>query len=203
MPRKCPPGVICIENMTLIFLIAGVSLAIYLLQYFEIKKRMPQIYPKISLSNLFPSQPSVQPPMQHPMPTNILMNPLTPPLRNGNYMPKNSSDPRGMPVNVRTQGYHDAAYRQVGILTRDDGSDIILPLMGRPIHTGRGKWQFYTMNDKNNMIKLPVSKNGKSCTGEYGCDDLYNGDTVYVEGYKDVFKTTIYENDGPQYIPYL
>ena len=51
--------------------------------------------------------------------------------------------------------------------------------------------------------KRPININGKSCTGEHGCDPIYNGDTVYVEGYKDAFKATIYENDTPRYIPYL
>ena len=31
------------------------------------------------------------------------------------------------------------------------------------------------------QLKLPVIFNGKSCTGDYGCDDLSNGDIVYVE----------------------
>ena len=59
------------------------------------------------------------------------------------------------------------------------------------------------MNDKNHMIKLPISKNGRSCTGEYGCDDLMNGDTVFVEGYKDTFSVTIYESNLPRYIPFV
>ena len=59
------------------------------------------------------------------------------------------------------------------------------------------------MNDKNNAIKLPVSKNGKSCTSEYGCNDLFNGDVVYVEGYNDSFKVTMYENQKLSYIPYI
>jgi hypothetical protein len=112
------------------------------------------------------------------------------------------TDPRGIPVNVKTQGV-DAAFRQVGILTRNNGGETILPLMGRPLQTNRDKHQFYTMNDKNHMIKLPISKNGKSCTGEYGCDDLFNGDSVYVEGYKDSFKVTMYENSGMRYIPFV
>ena len=53
------------------------------------------------------------------------------------------------------------------------------------------------------MIKLPLTYKGRSCTNEYGCDKLYNGDTVYVEGYNDAFKTTVYENDIMRYIPYL
>ena len=96
----------------------------------------------------------------------------------------------------------DEAYRQIGILTRKNGKETMLPLMGRPLYTNRQKWQYYTINEFNN-IKLPVSKNGRSCTGEYGCNEIFNGDSVYVEGYKDSFSVTIYENDSPKYIPYL
>ena len=80
---------------------------------------------------------------------------------------------------------------------------MILPLMGRSLITNRDKWQFYTMSDTNNSVKLPVSNRGKSCTNEYGCDNIYNGDTVYVEGYNDAFKATVYENNNIRYIPYL
>jgi len=72
--------------------------------------------------------------------------------------------------------------------------------MGRPLFTNRDKWQYYTLSEPNN-IKLPVVKNGKSCTNEYGCDNLYNGDTIYVEGYNDAFKVTVYDNDTIRYIP--
>ena len=107
-----------------------------------------------------------------------------------------------MPINIQTRG-PNVDYRQLGILTRMNGEEMILPLMGWPLYSNRSKWQYYRMPDKHNMVKLPVSSNGKSCTSEYGCNDLFNGDTVYVEGYKDAFKVTIYENDAPRYIPYL
>ena len=75
--------------------------------------------------------------------------------------------------------------------------------MGRPLFTNRDKWNFYTMTDKNNMIKLPITHKGRSCTNEYGCDNMYNGDTVYVEGYNDAFNVTMYDNNTMRYIPYL
>ena len=78
-----------------------------------------------------------------------------------------------------------------------------MPLFGRPVYANRDKWQYYTMNDKNNAIKLPVSIQGKSCTGEYGCNSLNSGDNVYVEGYNDIFNATIYENNNIQYIPFI
>jgi hypothetical protein len=131
----------------------------------------------------------------------VLLNPYTPPLKNDMYN-TNINHLKGMPINIATQGY-EGNYRQIGILTRINGEETMLPLLGRPLITNRDKWQYYCMNDKNNAIKLPISSNGKSCTSEYGCDSLYNGDTVYVEGYNDAFKVTMYENNTMRYIPHL
>ena len=125
-------------------------------------------------------------------------NPYAPPLRDTTFFRSSY----GIPINVQTRGLN-TAYRQVGILTRINGVETILPIMGRPLHVNRNKWQYYTMSDKNNSVKLPISRNGKSCTTEYGCDCLYNSDSVYVEGYNDAFKVTMYDNESPRYIPFL
>jgi len=124
-----------------------------------------------------------------------------PPLKHNFFVPPTTGDPRGVPINVPTRGFI-SEYKQLGLLERVNGKETVLPLMGRPLYSNRQKWQYYTMREYNN-IKLPVSKNGKSCTSEYGCDSMYNGDTVYVEGYNDAFKVTIYENNNMQYIPHL
>jgi hypothetical protein len=116
----------------------------------------------------------------------------------------------GIPVNIRTSTAN-TQYRQIGILTRNanngrNGTDpLILPLFGRNLLNGRDKWQYYTMANSGGVsfnAKLPISVNGRSCTGEYGCDSISNGDTVYVEGYDDTFRATIYENATLNYIPY-
>ena len=110
-----------------------------------------------------------------------------------------------MKINVPTRG-EPPSYQQVGILTQNKSGtndNLILPLMGRRLMMGRDKWQYYAMSDRNNNIKLPISQNGKSCTNEYGCNSLCNGDIVFVEGYNDAFKVTIYENNIPRYIPYI
>jgi hypothetical protein len=135
-----------------------------------------------------------------------LTNPYLPPLKDNRYFPQPQHGGYGLPINMRTQGF-DTSYRQVGILTRvgagGDPKETILPVMGRPLFANRDKWQFYTMSDSNNSVKLPISLGGKHCTGEYGCDDLNNSDTVYVEGYNTPFKATIYENEFPRYIPFV
>lgn len=138
--------------------------------------------------------------------SDVLEDPYAPPLRNDSYFggigSTNMMIPMaaGVPINIRTQGPPvNTNYRQVGLLTRVNGKETILPLMGRPLQKNRDKWQFYTMSDKNNSVKLPISFKKKSCTSEYGCDNIYNGDTVYVEGYKDAFQATIYDNAVMEY----
>jgi len=108
----------------------------------------------------------------------------------------------GVRVNVPTRSV-DTTYRQVGILTRSGGQhETILPLIGRPLFTNRDKWQFYTLSDKNNAIKLPVIINGKSGTGEYGCNNVSTGDMIYVEGYNDAFRVTAYDSASLRYLPF-
>ena len=100
-----------------------------------------------------------------------------------------------VPINVRTNGM-PTEYRQLGILTRSAGPNkLILPLMGRSLQNGRDKWQYYTMSNSPGaaQTRLPISVNGRSCTSEYGCDSISNGDVVYVEGYNETFRATLYE----------
>jgi len=202
MPRRCPPGVICIENMTIIFLISVIgSIMLYYL-YLQSNNQIrnfdiPNNYARRPIVAV---QDTIERPTRFTAPLDVLTNPFTPPLRDGGWFPPGGRFSRGVPINMQTRGFDDY-YRQVGILTRQAGGEMILPLMGRPLHFNQNKWQFYTMSENN--VKLPVSRNGRSCTGEYGCDDLFNGDTVYIEGYNDSFKVTIYDNYQPRYIPVL
>lgn len=180
MGKKCIPGVLCIENMTL-FLLFFILVVLVYLYYTTVKQQQQQL--------VAPAQP----------PQVIVLGGMnTQPPQNDSLM--QPPEFRGVvPVNIESRG-PPSSYTQVGILTRS--GDLILPLMGRKLT--RDKMQYYTVSNTGNMnTKLPISKNGKSCTGEYGCDEVYNGDTVFVEGYSDTFKATIYENSRFNYIPYL
>jgi hypothetical protein len=204
--KKCPPGIICIENITMIFIFIAVGFILMHVwnqpkqqtqnQQLVIKEETRDVgggwgggmgggvymRPNVAYTNL---------------PGDVLMNPYAPPLRDERYL---------VPINVSTNvGAVDTTYRQLGLMTPLSGSnkDKILPLMGRPLFVSRDKWQYYTMSDQNNSVKLPIVKNGRSCTNEYGCDEVYNGDSVYVEGYNQAFKITIYDSDTIRYIPYI
>jgi hypothetical protein len=201
MAKKCVPGVICIENMTLVLIIIFLLLVAYT-WYITTKRNWNS-----SISNNdntgYPTTPII---MSMASKQDLFNDPYNPPLKDNMYMhPRDSGDIRGIPVNVETRGL-PTTYQQIGILNRtnDMSNDMILPLMGKRTMAGRDKWQYYTVSGSGNLnTRLPVSVNGKNCTSEYGCNEINNGDIIYVEGYNDTFRATIYENNTFQYIPIL
>jgi hypothetical protein len=188
MGKKCLPGIICVENMTLFLLVVIAAVLVHIYYQNQNTKSAPTIV--VLDNNLGKSASSstmMEPPENHMYESGMI---------------RTFPDVRG-PVNIATRGTNQS-YSQIGILTRPgiNGETLILPLMGRLLDTGRNKMQYYTISNTGNMnTKLPVSKDGRSCTGEYGCDEIFNGDTIYVEGYADTFKATIYENSRFNYIP--
>ena len=201
---KCPPGIICFENFTFTFIIISLIVIIYFVysnkSSYKIEMKQStdtNSNPGGSIFGLFP-RPSYS---FSNVESDVLMNPYAPPLKDERVVQVN--DVRGgIPININTRAV-DTNYRQVGILKRMNGPEMILPLMGRPLYVGRDKWQYYTMSDSNNQIKLPVSFKSRSCTNEYGCDEISNGDTVYVDGIDATFQTTIYDNATMRYIPFI
>jgi hypothetical protein len=157
MSKRCPPGVICLENVTIVFVIL-ILLAVLL--FIHYKNKGSVVRENVYINQSMP----MELPMQVPIMENVLMNPYDAPLRDDRYI---QSVGGFLPINVPTQSV-DTNYRQVGILTRLKGKekDTILPLMGRPLFTNRDKWNFYTMNDSNNAVKLPITFKGRSCTSE-------------------------------------
>lgn len=189
MARKCIPGTICLENTTLvIFLLMFIVLAYF--YYIFLTKAAAVAQPIIMAS--YPQPQSI---VNSGTP-NIMMDPYAPPLKTDGY----NRYATGIPVNIETRGLSQE-YTQMGILTKDEK---ILPLMGRRLITGLDKWQYYTISNTGAInTKLPISVRGRSCSGEYGCDCLMNGDIVFVEGYKESFGVTLYETAKFQYIPYI
>jgi hypothetical protein len=215
--KKCPPGVICVENVTLFLLF----IILFILGFFIYSNTKQNItvndrdnitienkqvpsgnYGNSWFGGFLPSWPYTN------MPKDVLLNPYAAPYRDDRYfVPElNYVPPSAVPINISTNiGAVDTTYRQMGIMTPLNGvsKDNILPLMGRPLFTNRDKWQYYTISNQHNNVKLPVSFKGKSALNDYGVDQIFSGDTVYVEGYNDAFKVTVYENDTIKYLPFL
>ncbi len=206
MKKYCPPGVLCIENTTMVFLVLILLLGVFVLTVVlkKINVNMNVFTQNRNKSNNDSQSIQTNRPGFFGLfnnPSDVFLNPHSPPLKNGMYRQKNSSDPRGIPINIQTQS-SNVNYSQMGVLTRENGKETILPLMGRPLITNRSKFQYYTISDKSN-VKLPIYHKNKNSMNEYGCDELFNGDKIYVEGYRDIFLVSIYENSSPRYIPYL
>jgi Family of unknown function (DUF5755) len=208
--KKCPPGVICVENITL-FLITIIILVLGFLFYINLKDKTKETtinvstreeasIPSRGFFSFLPSWP------YNNIPKDVLLDPYSPPYRDERYLVPELIVPKRVPINVSTNiGAVDTQYRQMGILTPLNGAskDNILPLMGRPLFTNRDKWQYYTISNQHNNVKLPISFKGRSALNDYGVDQIFSGDTVYVEGYNDAFKTTVYENDTIKYLPFI
>jgi hypothetical protein len=195
--KKCPPGVMCIENFSMFFIAVCAVIVVYL--FFNNNRHSPSekiVIKETQRENVGETRGffGLSWPYTN-LPSDPLLNPYAPPLRDERYF---------VPINVSTNVGavpENTSYRQLGILTATNSKGSILPLMGRPVFTNRDKWQYYTMSDQNNSVKLPVSRNGKSCTNEYGCDRLFNGDTVYIEGLNEPYRVTMYDNDTIRYLP--
>ena len=217
--KKCPPGVICVENVTLLllFIILLVLGSFIYINSSDNKTITVNDTNNITVKNtretssdsgwfsgFLPSWPYTN------LPKDVLLNPYAAPYRDDRYfVPEVSYMPpirNAVPINVSTNiGAVDTTYRQMGIITPLNGTskDNILPLMGRPLFTNRDKWQYYTISNQHNNVKLPISFKGKSALNDYGVDQIFDGDTIYVEGYNEPFRVTVYENDTIKYLPFI
>ena len=206
--KKCPPGVICVENITLCLLF----IIMFVLGFFIYSNTKQNIIvndrnnitihdkKESSGSSIFTRfLPS------WPYSNDVLLNPYSAPYSDERYLVPNIPL-RAVPINMSTNiGSVNTEYRQMGIITPLNGSskDNILSLMGRPLFTNRDKWQYYTISNQHNNVKLPISFKGRSALTDYGVDKIFDGDTVYVEGYNDAFRVTVYENDTIKYLPFV
>jgi len=135
-----------------------------------------------SLSSVKAQQPSTQMPPKMP--------PQMPPQM-----------PPGVPINIPTRGMEE--YRQLGILTSLSDSKIVIPLYGRRTYVRSQHWNYYTLTNGYQSIQISVSNKNKDCSDEYGCDEIYSDDLVYIPAYNENFRALMYKNNAPRYIPYI
>jgi hypothetical protein len=135
-----------------------------------------------------------------------VINPLLPPERS-------YTNTYGIPINIPSRGPLQS-FQQIGILYKENIVDTdklpgnnndsnILPLFGRPTFNGSRRWNYYTSSDKFQNFKIPLTKNGRKCSDDNGCDEIMNGDMIEIPSYNGRFKVEIYDYDRPSYIPYV
>jgi hypothetical protein len=181
MTKKCPVNTLCIDKTTLAIVTIGLLCFAFIFQLHQ------QTQKHIAVAA--------------PRDVNVKVH-----LKQSDHHSDRFEPPRyRMPINISTS-YEQVRFQQVGMLRRQGEQDslrereTILALYGRPLHRSRSKWQYYTMTDKNQGIKLPMSFKGKQCDSTYGCDEIFTGDIVHVDGYNDEFLVTIYDTQVLEYI---
>ena len=232
MARNCPKGVLCIDNTTIIYFLILLIVGTYFMtrdfyqkKYNLLKKAEKQ---QQKLTKRMMNRISLQEPNNiHSVPVpeiyipedsinrdmKAITDPLYPPLKRNYNMP--ASPIKKMPINIETRE-SGGDYQQVGILhktehtqgnielpgTSDD--NIILGLYGKPLYKGSNNWLYYVISDKINAMKIPISRNGRSCSDEHtGCPELYDNDTIVIPQYNGTFQVQLYKFDAPRYIPYI
>lgn len=121
--------------------------------------------------------------------------------------------PTTIPINVPTRG-EAPDFQQVGVLigslkesesdtesVSESESPLMLPLYGRQLHGRSDRWEYFVGAEKRNMWRLPITVGGRDCGNrDVGCNEIYDGDEVFVPAYKKSFKASIYKLDTPRYI---
>lgn len=181
----------------LLLLIVGLALGYFLtisspsLRYAGVQQQAPQQQQPIEISVV--SQGGDDRYSRPPRPQRLWDNgPELPP--RGALLPPDG----GRLINIRTQGLPES-YQSMGLLKTEEGQ--LLPLYGRRVATRSDRYNYYTRTDTYNPVPLPIKYKRRDCQDDVGCEELSNGDEVLVTPTGNRATATLYQFDGPTYIP--
>lgn len=238
--QRCPPGIICLDNMIglilcgiLVFLSMGFLFLIFqlkrpglpvssihnkLLRKFKRHNKSSVIHQDdsdidIEINNNFPVidhhhplppgppfQPQISPLFISQQFDNIYTR-APQPLRSWLNPPE--FPPRGgiasIPINIPTQGLPE----QFGTIGVVEVEGDVWPLYGRRTGRASDRWNYYTRNNTQNPVPLPLKYQKRDCMDDVGCQELLSGEHVNVDVLGKDAKVTIYRTDGPKYFPGL
>ena len=87
--------------------------------------------------------------------------------------------------------YAPQRFQQVGILIAPN--EITLPLYGRESPFHRSRYNYYTVTSGNQLYPLIISIDGRDCTEDIGCQELYgNEDVTVIDKPSVVYKAQLY-----------
>jgi len=103
--------------------------------------------------------------------------------------PQRSLDLGPQLVSIATRGSPDP-YQQMGVITGSDGK--VLPLYGRRTAPRSDRFQYYTRTDTYNPVALPVTFKKRDCQDQVGCEEVFDGDSIRMQGTGDEGKVKLY-----------
>ena len=187
----CPPGVLCLSGGIGFLIIAVVSVVFIMVAMF--------IKPQVTIMQPTQHAPQAQQPIIIPMQGGDSRYERAPqPLRSW-MAPPELPMRSALPFNIPTQGLPES-FQSVGII---NVGDQVLPLYGRRTTGGSDRWNYYTRTDSYNPVPLPVKFQKRNCMDDVGCQEIFSGEDIKIDGLKKEGKTDIYQFNGPKYIPGL
>ena len=124
--------------------------------------------------------------------TQLLFPRERPRRRRRNRLPPQTPETRGPPYRT----WAPAKFQQVGILT-STGKET-LPLYGRRTPAYNSRYNYYTVTNGNQLYPLVISIDGRDCTEDIGCNELYGNEDVTIIDRPDIYKPKMYRIN-PQY----
>ena len=216
--KRCPPGVFCIENVTLYVICVVLIASLWFLYFYKNSPVKQSIdlnsnYNNSMFSNLYSHHHNNLPPHihnrhEHPMfnmSSQAIIpesgyNTLRPIAKPGISYNEDPKDTLMNPYSPPLQTNQPHTYRQIGYLKNQNYGNKMFPIFAKPQHVRRDKWYYYTIYDN---IKLPIYYKNRKCSSTHGCDSLMNGDTVKLENIQDEFIVTTYDNESLVYDPVI
>jgi len=191
MPRRCPPDTFCFSSEFLMVII-GILVVIIAIG-FAMKGMMP-LQQQMQMPPIVIKTDSGVP---NVVDTRFARAPQ--PLRD--WMEAPEYPPRGgiasIPINIPTQGLPES-FQMTGNINVDGK---MLPLYGRRTMRGSSdRWNYYTRTDTFNPVPIPLRYQNKDCMDDIGCQELYSGEHVVLDGTGEQGKVRLYRYDGPKYV---
>lgn len=97
---------------------------------------------------------------------------------------------RGPPI----KRYKPGRFQQMGILTNEAGET--LPLYGREVRGRRDRYHYHTTTQGEQIYPIPISINGRECTEDIGCPELFDGEQATVFGKEGPYTVKMYRTDN-------
>jgi len=194
MPRRCPPDTFCLSSEFLMIII-GILIVVIAIGFAFKGSMIPQpIIIKTTDSGL----PAIRT-------TEVMdsrFNRAPQPLRD--WMSPPELPPRGglasIPINIPTQGIPES-FQMSGNINVDGK---MLPLYGRRTMRGSSdRWNYYTRTDTFNPVPIPLRYKNRDCMDDIGCQEIFSGEQVTLDGTGESGQVRVFRYDGPKYIPGL
>jgi hypothetical protein len=160
------------------------------------------MYPVSAQPIIIKTQDSGLPRMQTTEVVDTRFNRAPQPLRD--WMSPPELPPRGglasIPINIPTQGIPET-FQMSGNINVDGK---MLPLYGRRTMRGSSdRYNYYTRTDTFNPVPIPLRYKNKDCMDDIGCQEIFSGEHVTLDGTGESGTVRVFRYDGPKYIPGL